>query len=151
MTSRFLVDTNVLVYSIDSDETVKAAVAERLLDRAARIGGCVSTQVIGEFVRVATSTSRMRVPLTRGQAVAMAMLLADVWPVLCIDRQVTTEALRGFEAHGLPWWDAQLWATARMHGVPVIVSEDFEDGRVIDGVCFVDPFKPGFDPDAAIA
>jgi predicted nucleic acid-binding protein len=33
-----------------------------------------------------------------------------------------------------------LWATARRIGVRVLVSEDFQDGRILDGVRFVDPF-----------
>ena len=32
-------------------------------------------------------------------------------------------------------------ATARDAGVSVVLSEDFQDGREIDGVRFVNPFK----------
>jgi len=41
--------------------------------------------------------------------------------------------------HRLSFWDAMLWATARRIGVRVFISEDFQDGRILDGVRFVDP------------
>ena len=43
---------------------------------------------------------------------------------------------------GLSFWDAMLWATARRAGCSVLLSEDFQDGRRLDGVLFVDPFAP---------
>ena len=35
-----------------------------------------------------------------------------------------------------------LWATADRIGVRYLLTEDFQDGRVLGGVTFVDPFKP---------
>jgi predicted nucleic acid-binding protein len=34
-----------------------------------------------------------------------------------------------------------LWATADRIGVRYLLSEDYQDGRVLGGVTFVDPFK----------
>ena len=45
----------------------------------------------------------------------------------------------------MSYWDAQLWATARLNQVEVVLSEDFQDGRALDGVRFVNPFAPSFD------
>jgi predicted nucleic acid-binding protein len=42
--------------------------------------------------------------------------------------------------HRLAFWDAMLWATARRTGVRILISEDFQDGRMLDGVRFIDPF-----------
>jgi predicted nucleic acid-binding protein len=44
------------------------------------------------------------------------------------------------ERHGLSFWDAMLWATANRAGRRVLLSQDFQDGRRLDGVLFVDPF-----------
>ena len=41
-------------------------------------------------------------------------------------------------------WDAQIWAVARLHGIPAILSEDFSSGSVVDGVGFLNPFLPDF-------
>ena len=40
---------------------------------------------------------------------------------------------------GLP---DEVRATAREAGCGAILSEDFQDGQVLDGVRFLDPFKP---------
>lgn len=58
---------------------------------------------------------------------------------------VVLEALRGVRDHGLSYYDAQVWATARLNQVPVIFSKDFDSGRVLEGVRFVNPFAPDFD------
>jgi len=46
--------------------------------------------------------------------------------------------------HQLPYWDAQIWAAARLNQVPIIFSEDFNAGAVLEGVRFVDPFADDF-------
>jgi predicted nucleic acid-binding protein len=51
------------------------------------------------------------------------------------------QALQANEDHNLPIWDALLWATARRSGCKIIFSEDFQDGRELGGVRFVNPFK----------
>ena len=47
--------------------------------------------------------------------------------------------------HGLSYYDAQIWAVARLNQVPVIFSEDFNSNSVLDGVRFVNPFSAEFD------
>ena len=54
-----------------------------------------------------------------------------------------TLALAAVGDHGRSFWDAMLWATAARAGVAAILSEDFQDGRVLGGVRFVNPFVPG--------
>jgi predicted nucleic acid-binding protein len=48
--------------------------------------------------------------------------------------------MRAVESHGLPFWDAMLWATAKRAGCRIVFSEDFQDGGTLEGVLFVDPF-----------
>jgi len=51
---------------------------------------------------------------------------------------------RGVRDHKLSYYDAQVWATARLNQVPVVFSEDFRDGSILEGVRFVNPFSPKF-------
>jgi hypothetical protein len=44
----------------------------------------------------------------------------------------------------MAYWDAQIWASAKMNQIPVVFSEDFGDGVIIEGVRFVNPFSAGF-------
>lgn len=47
--------------------------------------------------------------------------------------------------HQLAFYDAQIWAAARLNQIPAVFSEDFQDGRTLEGVQFVNPFSETFD------
>ena len=73
------------------------------------------------------------------------MLLARSWWVFSVTPAVVMEAIRGSQRLGLPYADALIWATARLNGVPTVLSEDFSDGALPEGVPFLNPFRPEFD------
>ena len=50
----------------------------------------------------------------------------------------------GVRAYQMAYWDAQIWATAHMHQIPVIFSEDFGSRTVIEGIRIVNPFDVDF-------
>ena len=56
---------------------------------------------------------------------------------------VVLEALRGVRDYQLSYYDAQIWATARLNRVPVVFSEDFHHG-VLEGVHIVNPLALNF-------
>ena len=136
MTGRALIDSNVLVYAFDPASRHKQARAAHLLEQLEPIGrGVLSTQVLGEFTD----------PLTPSGPVSSSNDSGPAWPVLPITTPIVLEAARGVRDHRMSYWDAQLWATARLNQVEVVLSEDFQDGRVLDGVRFVNPFTSSFD------
>jgi predicted nucleic acid-binding protein len=71
------------------------------------------------------------------------LLLA--FPVLALTGPVVLEALRGVAEHLLAYYDAQVWAVARLGQVGVVLSEDITPAAVLDGVSFADPLDPAFD------
>lgn len=146
---RALVDTNVLVYGYDESEPLKQPRALDVLDELTRRAeGAISTQVLGEYYL--TVTRKIPDPLSQARAREVAERMTAAWTVLGMDASTSLEAMRAAERYQLQYWDAQLWATARLNRVPVILSEDFEDGREIEGVRFVDPFVDGFDLETAL-
>ena len=44
----------------------------------------------------------------------------------------------------MSYYDAQIWATARLNQVPIIFSEDYNVSPTLEGVQFVNPFAPEF-------
>jgi predicted nucleic acid-binding protein len=62
-------------------------------------------------------------------------------PVYAATAPDLDKAILGTQRHGLSFWDAMLWATADRIGVRYLLTEDFQDGRVLGGVTFVDPFR----------
>lgn len=146
MVARALLDTNVLIYAHDRSEPEKQEQALRVLDRAQSNGaGALTTQVLAEFF--STATRKLAATLTVDDAARQVELLARVWPVFPLTTFTVLEAIRGTRAYQLPYWDAQIWASARLNQIPTILSEDFNSGSVLEGVRFVDPFAGDFDLD----
>jgi hypothetical protein len=49
-------------------------------------------------------------------------------------------ALEAVRVHRIAFGDAMLWASAQRAGVNYLLTEDFQDGFVLRGVTFVNPF-----------
>lgn len=144
MSSGVLIDTNVLIYSTGVDGPPKAMAADAVLTvLSGTESGAVSTQVLSEY-----ANTMLRLYLRSAHPVVVRELAAlrETWQVLLVTDEVIADAVRGTIEHGMSFYDAQLWATARLAGVGVVLTEDFTDGRVVEGVRFVDPFSPSFDP-----
>lgn len=147
MAGKALVDTNVLVYSVDARDVAKLQAARDVLQNLR--SACLvvlSQQVLSEFARVVTE--RIPAPLTAKEAVTEVREYARVVPILPVTPDIIADALGIAERSGRSFLDAQLIATARANGIGVIVSEDFEDGASCEGVRFANPFAPDFDAGA---
>jgi len=149
MSVETLVDTNVLVYSFDANDESKRSSAEAVLNDLIGSGrGAVTAQVLAEFF----VTVRRRFPavLDLDTATAQVRRYAAMFTVYDTTIAVVEEALRGVVRYGFSYYDAQIWAVARLNRIPVVLSEDFCDGSTIEGVRFVNPFADGFDPHALL-
>jgi predicted nucleic acid-binding protein len=141
-----LVDTNVLIYFYDTHTPKKQKRAELVLNRLQEAGlGRLSTQNLAEFVNAAMRN--LDPPMTAVRAFDQAALFAATWPIFNLTPQIVLEAARGVRDHQMAYYDAQMWAAARLNQIPVILSEDFQDGQILEGVRFADPFAPAFDLD----
>ncbi|MDO8847458.1 MAG: PIN domain-containing protein [Coriobacteriia bacterium] len=144
-----LLDTNVLVYAVDSSEPDKSVRARSILDSLESSGvASLCAQVLGEYCSVALRKFRHLIPPEN--VVPQAEAWARTFPVRNTTTRVVLEALRGCVRYQMPYHDAQIWAVARVHRIPLILSEDFADGAVIEGVRFANPFAEGFDLDAVL-
>jgi len=139
-----LIDTNILVYAHQPSETVKYERAMRIIETLMTNGlGRLSAQILAEFL---SATTRGRRPiLAIDDALRQATLLAEGLPVFDQTRLIVLEAGRGVRDHQLSYFDAQIWATARLNQVPTIFTEDFTNGRRLEGVQFLNPLLPEFD------
>lgn len=143
MTVRYLVDTNLLVYALDRREPAKRERSREVLRRVGGAGGAVlPAQVLSEFANACMRKLEPRPDPETIRREVERLLLA--FPVLPLTGPVVLEALRGLREHLLSYYDAQIWAVARLGQVPVVLSEDFNPGAVLDGVSFVDPLDPAF-------
>ena len=138
-----LIDTNVLVYLYDHTQPLKQDRAREVLDRLELSGsGRLSVQCLAEFFSVATR--KLSPKLTPAQALQQINLFTRLWPVYDLTTMIVLEAGRGVRDHQFSYYDAQVWATARLNQVPIVFGEDFSVGSTIEGVRFVNPFSPDF-------
>ena len=140
-------DTNILVYAADSGAGEKHARAVDFTRRAVA-GDCIlSLQSLAEFYYAVTRKGLMTPEAAAG--------LIDEWravfPVCSASGDDLAEAITAVRRHRLSFWDAMLWAAAREAGCRMLLSEDFQDGRDIGGVRFVNPFITANDDLLALA
>lgn len=141
----FLIDTNVLVYVYDPRDLSKQSRAMEVLDRL--VGNqcaVLSVQCLTEFFNVVTR--RLPEPLTGEEAWVRVERLSRVCRILDLTPGVVLEGCRGTVQHNLPLWDALIWAVAKLNQVPYVLTEDAEHGSYLEGVRFLNPFAPTFDP-----
>ena len=135
----YLIDTNVLVYAFDAGERERSAKARAWLDALLQRGnGALSVQALSEFANVAMR--RMRPAWSAGDASATVLDLSRAFDVVPVTPLVVAEALRGVAQHGMSFFDAQMWAAARLHQIPYLLTEDMAGGATVDGVTVIDPF-----------
>jgi predicted nucleic acid-binding protein len=134
---RLAFDTNLLVYAVDPCEGDRHVTASLLIERALhKRRGVLILQTLAEFHSVTTGK-------LKGRPEDMLRFVDRLRAVLAVhaaDERDFDRATRA-DRHGLSFWDALLWATADRIGARYLLSEDFQDGRVLGGVTFVDPFK----------
>ena len=132
---RFL-DTNVLVYLFDSDAPEKQSRAREVL-REERDRLVVSVQVLGEFY--VTVTRKLAVPLTVEAAARAVDALCEL-QVQALHPDLVRSAVRRSRLSRLSYWDALMVETALDAGAGVLLTEDLQDGQVIDSLRIVNPF-----------
>lgn len=143
MRGKVFVDTNILVYAYDYSDPVKSERATHVIDYLVKHQlGVISTQVLSEFF--VTVTRKIPERLSILEASERVQAFVQVWTVVDVTGLVVLEALRGLEAYQFSYWDAQIWAAAKLNQIPVVWSEDFNVGSVIEGIRFENPFSDDF-------
>ncbi len=138
---RALVDTNVVVYAYDLDDPRKHTIARELIEHLSNQGRLVfSTQVFNEFCWALMRPKR-KTTLSSDQLAVILRELAATGEVVPIIPTLTLRALDAMPRHGLSFWDALIWSAAVENRVATIYTEDFQDGREVEGVLFVNPFS----------
>jgi len=138
-----LMDTNLLVYLYDQKHPDRQTQSQRVLEQLELTrNGRLSVQSLAEFFSVATR--KLSPNLTAAEALHQINLFLRLWPVFDLTPMIIAEAARGVRDHHLSYYDAQIWAAARLNQVPLVFSEDFRDGSALEGVRFVNPFTLGF-------
>ena len=142
MTVKFFVDSNILIYAYDTSNPDKQTAALGILDQLATSGtGVVSTQVLAEFFVTVAENQGFPGALSVDQAINRVQNYIQAWEVVEVTGMIVLEAIRGVRDYQFSFWDAQIWATAKLNQISVVYSENFNVDAVIEGVRFVNPIQ----------
>lgn len=145
MIGRFLVDSNVLIYSTLRNDSRYAKACEVL--EARRLPGremFISSQNLAEMYPNLTGpkTTPPDLPaLARAKISSIAGL--DRCTVLPVTRSVVEKTLELCELHQVirqRYFDLQLVALMQLEGIPTIVTENEKDFATIPGLTIINPF-----------
>jgi len=126
-------DTNVVLYLLSSDDA-RADRAEKELSA----GGVVSVQVLNEFASVASRKLRMSIAEIR-EVLATIRAVCTIVP---ITEETHDLGLQVAERYGLAVYDSLIVAAALLAGCKTVMSEDMQDGQVVEGrVRIRNPFR----------
>jgi predicted nucleic acid-binding protein len=134
---RFTLDTNLLVYAIDSAAGTRHDVAVDIIQHAVRLDCWLTLQAVSEFYAVVTRTGIVQPP----DAAAQAADWLDLFPCAAASEAAVRTALADAAVGRASYWDALLVATAGEAGCRVILTEDLADGADLGGVRIHNPFS----------
>jgi len=135
---KFFVDTNLLVYAYDSSAGKKWKTSLEVLSLLwTHRTGVISTQVIQElFVSL---TQKVKNPIRPKMAKEIISDLVQ-WPLVVNDGKNILRAIDLQIKYHLSFWDSLILQAAITSKSEFLLSEDFQDGQVIESVTIVNPF-----------
>jgi predicted nucleic acid-binding protein len=137
MRARTFFDTNVLVYTDDKAAPAKQRRALDLIAEHRRAKtGVVSLQVLQEYFVTVTRKLHLDPGIARRKVELIAEFdiafpeVADILAAIDLHR-----------LHGVSFWGALVLRAAKQAGCSILLSEDMQGNREIDGVQIVNPFQ----------
>lgn len=133
--TRVALDSNILIYAELEPESEKGARAADLILRAAR-DGVIPAQVLGEYLRFI----QRRAPAAFEEAIRQASVYQAAFLTPPTTDAIVNKASELARAHRLQLWDCVVCAASVAAGAKVLMTEDMQDGRMIDGMRLINPF-----------
>jgi predicted nucleic acid-binding protein len=140
MNAKYFIDTNIFVYSFDDTAPQKKTRALEIIQEALETGlGLISTQVIQEFLNVATRKFAVPMKSEDSKAYLRQVLnpLCNIYPDLllyetCLDIQANT---------GYSFYDSLILAATVRGGCEILYSEDLQHAQIVRGAKIINPFQ----------
>ncbi len=130
------VDTNVLLYSVDSRDASKRRRAQVWLDSFWRnVTGRLSWQVLHEFYANAVRKSGIPTADAREMVAVFSQ-----WKPSGMDLALVQRGWHWMDRAQLAYWDSLILTSAERLGCAFLLSEDFSAGREYGSVRVVSPF-----------
>jgi predicted nucleic acid-binding protein len=133
---RTFFDSNILIYAEDSANPEKQKKAiELILEHRSHRSGVVSLQVLGEYFHTVTQKLNVEAGLARSQV--------EFYSRFHLVEPTVTDVLGAIDLnrlHRFSYWDCLIIRCAVQSRCSVLLTEDMQHGREIDGLRIVNPF-----------
>lgn len=132
-------DSNVVIYGLDSASPKKQVIAQKLLGDALASGsGLISFQVVQETLNTIGRKFKAKVIFDDSQALLENLLIPmmKVLPSAALYR----ESLRLCQRYQFSYYDALIVASALSVNCTRLLSEDLQHGQNIEGLLIANPF-----------
>jgi predicted nucleic acid-binding protein len=139
MTELVFVDTNVLIYALDTVDPRKQEAAQTwraALWKSRR--GRISFQVLQEFYVKATKKWPASGNAIRGE---VRDLLS--WRPVVADAGIVEHGWKIQDRYQLSFWDSLIVSAAKAASCRYLLTEDLQPGQDLDGLLVVNPFRSG--------
>ncbi len=133
---KIFIDTNVLVYTQNDKEKEKQLICRKvlsgLIDKNLLV---ISTQVMQEYYNVATQKMRLE-----KLYVKRTIEMFDIYEIITIQPLIIFQAIDIQILHQLSFWDSLIISAAKSANCSMVLTEDMNDGQIIEGVKIQNPF-----------
>ncbi len=139
MNDKMFVDTNNLVYAHDLDAGDKHKIATGVVSDLWESGnGVISTQVLQELYVTLTK----KVPSHPKKSQVRRILNNYLaWDLAVNNGQTILQASEIEENYNISFWDAMIVSAAYSKNAAILLTEDLNEGQLIEGIKIVNPFK----------
>lgn len=140
MSVEAFLDTNILVYQLDTRDARKHAVAERLVrDALSTESACISFQVVQECLNVVLRKAEVRLDENRAR-LWLDTVLAPLVRVSS-SAELHRRAIELQPRWKFSFYDALIVAAALEAGCRRLLSENLQHGQRIDSLRIENPFR----------
>lgn len=140
MKGKFFIDTNIIIYSFDNNNTLKMEKARKIISEAlSSSNGIISFQVIQEFINIATGKFKKKLSLsdTREYLTEVLLPICEIFP----GNEFYMNALEIKERTGYSFYDSMIIQAALESRCNILYSEDLQDGFKLFELMIRNPFK----------
>jgi predicted nucleic acid-binding protein len=137
MKDKFFIDTNIVVYAF-SLESEKKNISKQLIKQAHKKSGCLSFQVIQEFLN--TVTKKFQIPLKKEDA--QKYLSEILFPICEVfpSEKLYISALDIREKWKFSFYDSLIVAAAVEANCKILYSEDLQHNQKIYDLTILNPY-----------
>lgn len=139
MSDKYFIDTNIFVYTFNQDEPEESRIANELIESAlVERNGCISYQVIQEFINV--STRKFEVPLSvRDCRKYLNIVLSPLCEIFA-SFDLYHRALEIMERWQYSFYDSLILGAAIQADCKILYSENFQHNQKIQSLTIINPF-----------